>query len=268
MELDNLKSDKTVTFTINHYLNGTSMSKGTALGLNLIRQSLDMKYGVFIEKFKKLKLNSIHDKEKKTLYLEVQLPSESYDMFYQIVIEFKYLNENEYISFIPIRVFSNCPSFTYTYAYVYNLNGLLIPQLRNKYNKQVLVNSPIQRNNNNIMSYEKSLYYVFKYLNDNYSTINEITRLNAIVYKGNSFNSIKSDEEIQDIYNAKRKQELAKKKAGKETEKNEKKVSKRVSIAKKLKLEGKPKNQGKKSKVIGKNKITGKSKIQGKAKRK
>ena len=81
--------------------------------------------------------------EKNNVYYHLIIPSESEfkENDYDIILKFiprnqADLDDKSYRQY-EMQVFSNCPSFTYTYAYVAKLNGYLIPELMDKYEEQV-----------------------------------------------------------------------------------------------------------------------------------
>ena len=65
---------------------------------------------------------------------------------------------------LEFKVFSNCPSFIFTYANVFRNNGMLCEWLLPKYNKEVRTKAPVQRNAYGIVGLERSLYLAMKYL--------------------------------------------------------------------------------------------------------
>lgn len=69
-------------------------------------------------------------------------------------------NLNRYL----VKFFSNNPSFVFTYAYSFNLYGLFISELGNKYADEVLENMPVTRNPAEVISYEKSTFFACAYL--------------------------------------------------------------------------------------------------------
>lgn len=106
----------------------------------------------------------------KDVYYHVMIPSENVDrdVTYDVIIKFKQTEKNEkfdqsYRQY-QIEFFSNCPSFTYGYAYVANLNGYLIKELSDKYEEVVLTRPPVSKNPGLIFSYEKSIYFACKYI--------------------------------------------------------------------------------------------------------
>ena len=98
----------------------------------------------------------------------IQIPSKSVEkLFYDVLLEFdidSIPKNTAIINKAKVRVFSNCPSFTYTFAYVFNKNGDLIEWCRGKYEKEIFSKPPVKRNPYELYSYEKSLYFAIKYI--------------------------------------------------------------------------------------------------------
>lgn len=99
----------------------------------------------------------------------IRLPSRScmglkYDVIIEIDTSDKEKFDGKTINNFPIRVFSNCPSFSYTYANVFNQANILIPWLRNKYQKSIIKDAPDTRNPYHIVGYERSLYISLLYI--------------------------------------------------------------------------------------------------------
>ena len=152
------------------------MGKGSSVILNRqqVRDYLDLKYQALLDKFGDFKVKIYTHKD--TFLYHVIIPSESQRRNnYDVVVQFvkpetdnrgQNINvENDRnISRYHIKLFSNSPSFTYTYAYVYNDYGCMVDQLQSKYPDDVLMNAPTTRNPGEIASYEKSTYYACKYL--------------------------------------------------------------------------------------------------------
>ena len=165
--------------TIDEYLDNP-MGKGSnaIANRNLIKSDLDARYNKLLEKHKDFKHYHYHDNS--NFFVHVKVPSESErNNEYDVVIQFtptekeviNDLNLNRY----TIKVFSNCPSFTYTYAYVYNDYGLMIDFLRDKYKDIVLSDNPIIKNPGEVINFEKSIYFACKYIKSNRSFMNKVS---------------------------------------------------------------------------------------------
>lgn len=144
-------------------------------------------------------------KNKELYYFHLIIPSESErDNTYDIVIEFSPKDKtdkgDESIINYDIRFFSNCPSFIYTYAYAYNLNGVFIDFMDKKLQKDIFKKPPLVKNPNNTVNFEKSLYYACKYLMDEkkYLTKNFLKSAALKFNKRDFLYSIRDHDKIMD----------------------------------------------------------------------
>lgn len=144
------------------------MGRGSAvLSLPARRKELDEQYKILYSRIK-LTWYLLGDK----FYIaHLKIPSRRHEqLYYDVLIQFDIesipQNTNT-INNCNLQVFSNCPSFTYTYAYVFNKNKDLIEWSRRKYPTEVILQKPSQRNPYQILSYERSLYFAFRYLTSN-----------------------------------------------------------------------------------------------------
>lgn len=154
--------------TIHEYLNNP-MGKGNAAFL--IGQAKSEMISKFLLDEDKMKVQ-IYD-TKKTVVFHFEMPSKSSKgVIYDIVLEFPYKEVDfttaKNIFNFPFKVYSNCPSFVYTYAYIFNQNGLIIDWLKSRYDKKTLQTPPTNRNRLGVIFYEHSVfnavYYIFKNL--------------------------------------------------------------------------------------------------------
>jgi hypothetical protein len=100
----------------------------------------------------------------------VKVPSELYKInhiSYDVVFEFKN-DQAKRLSRRDVRFFSNSPSFIFTYAYVFNKMGLLIPSLSSKLPPLCLTQAPTMRNPVESLGWEKSVYVAARYLLDGF----------------------------------------------------------------------------------------------------
>lgn len=126
----------------------------------------------------------------------VKIPSEGftdnkirYDILYLIKFD-----ANRRYSLRDVTMYSNSPSFLYTYAYVYYHESLIIPFMERKFPLIALTKRPEVRNPVESLGYEKTTYFAARYLidgmilNDGYinkhgkrmNTLEEIRLLNTI----------------------------------------------------------------------------------------
>lgn len=95
-------------------------------------------------------------------YIHFILPSESErNNTYDVVIKFSPSEPNQKadstIDRYSVKFFSNCPSFTFTFAHAFNQHDMVITELKDKYEDIVFEKEPSTRNASMIMSYEKSI---------------------------------------------------------------------------------------------------------------
>jgi len=102
------------------------------------------------------------------LLFYVKVPSEKYDInkiSYDVCFLFKYEKEVERKN-RQIFMYSNSPSFIFTYCYTYNVHGFLIDKLKSKLPNLALTKAPDIRNPIQSLGYEKSTYIAARYLLD------------------------------------------------------------------------------------------------------
>lgn len=139
-------------------------------GRDMILTNWDYRFQL-LQKEKEIIVN-IYTK-KNDVYYHFIIPTENKDKnnTYDIILKFVETKNNEktdssYRQY-EVLFFSNCPSFTYGYAYVANLNGYLIQEFTDKYDEKILKYPPVSKNPGLIFGYEKSLYFACKYLLEN-----------------------------------------------------------------------------------------------------
>lgn len=247
--------------TLDEYLENPMGKGSTAIAnRNLIKSDLDARYEKLITKHKEFKHTHYHDAT--NFYIHIQVPSETeQNNTYDVVIQFTPtdnavihdVNLNRY----TIKVFSNCPSFTYTYAYVYNDYGLMIDFLRNKYKNVVLSDNPVVKNPGEIINFEKSIYFACKFIKANKPFTNKVLiapkskRINIEQFKKTIRNTDAIDIEIKKETN--RLKDEKKKALDKAFESTPKKIMNKIT-------------GGKVAKSRSDHRVTPHAKIRGKAK--
>ena len=142
------------------------VGKGAIIpGKEQIITALDYRLQV-IQKYKEIIMKIYKDQE--NVYYHVLIPSEDKEreMNYDVIIKFKKSEKTEKFDQSyrqhEIEFFSNCPSFTYGYAYVAHINGNLIKEFADKYDEKVLKYPPVSKNPGLVFGYEKSIYFACK----------------------------------------------------------------------------------------------------------
>jgi len=222
------------------------MGKGsTVLQLRVLRENLDRQYMEIKGKIK-VKWFSIGEKY---YVAHIKVPSLSVDrLSYDVLLEFdmETLPKNSIVmNECAMRVFSNCPSFTYTYAHVYMEQGNLIQWCKSKYPSKVFSKDPVKRNPQKVLNYERSLYFAIKYITSegrNYKS-KLINGMIKVTNPRSISQLVKSSDEILKLYeygksktkNKEKEKEQEKKKTKKDTNKKKNKGGKgKVQTVKKV----------------------------------
>jgi hypothetical protein len=136
----------------------------------LIKDDLNRRFDVlFANKEKKMGLEIYKDKH--DYYFHFKVPSETRERknTYDVVLQFttgdeKEIRNDKNLNRYYVKFFSNSPSFTYTFAHAFNVYGLFVEGLADKYRKEVMERPPITRNPGQVVGYEKSIYFAAYYL--------------------------------------------------------------------------------------------------------
>lgn len=113
--------------------------------------------------------------EEYILYIQVpaeNLPGLTYDVFLKFTPHAPNKNDIEAIkgdrtlARYRLQLFSNSPNFMYTYTYVLNKNGMIIPELIQQCSKIALVQAPSTKNPVESYGFEKSCYFAALYLKE------------------------------------------------------------------------------------------------------
>lgn len=144
----------------------------------------------------------------KTLVFHFEIPSHSTKgIMYDVIVEFPYtqadLNIGNSLYEFPFKVYSNCPSFVYSYAYVFYQKGLICDWLLSRYDRKTLTTPPKTRNEFGIIFYEKSiffaLYYIRKNMNQSLDLLTKSARrtsISDIKSRVNSQTNIRSNTKL------------------------------------------------------------------------
>lgn len=189
--------------TMDEYLENPMGKGSTAIGNRMaIRNDLNNRYEALMKKH-----NGFEHKQyvlDGVFYFHILVPSESKrNNKYDVVIALEPPAESNRIEKnlknYEFKVFSNCPSFVYTYAYVYDQYGLLIPFLRPKYKTITLSSEPKVKNPGEVINYDKSVYFACKFITSNPSLMSimllipQCRDLNIMAFS----NSIRSTDTIE-----------------------------------------------------------------------
>lgn len=143
---------------------------------NAVFSNRDMYRKLYTEKFDKLLLREngnisykLYTKDDK-YYIFLRIPSEiiTKGFYYDVVIEFYTDNQlfasSRSLSNYFFRVYSNSPSFVFTFCKAFLENDLFIKELSPKMSKEALKTDPVEKNPQKIIGYEKSLYFAYLWI--------------------------------------------------------------------------------------------------------
>lgn len=174
----------------------------------LLMVALDHKYKAWLlKKADAIKFMAYRDSGSSDYYIWFIVPSETdrtntYDVIFRFYDPEKRFRRELSVRSYDIQIFSNVPSFAYTYAYVYNKNGLLIEALKPKLGKIFFDKEPVVRNQQGLVMYDKYLYYVAKYILDKKYMNRAILEAKSKVYtqKKLFLTKVRSLKQIQSEY--------------------------------------------------------------------
>ena len=145
-------------------MNPTGKRSAYVASRSMIKESLTHKYNALIMIHKKFDYKIY--KQNDIYYFHYKIPSETYkQVLYDVIVEFypdpdePNCTEDKTTNRYLLKVFSNSPSFMFTYTYVVNENNLLADGTKKFCSKEALKSRPVVRNPVESYGYEKSVYF-------------------------------------------------------------------------------------------------------------
>lgn len=135
--------------------------------IDMITKGMREKYKNLIYKYGMFNFNI--SKDDNNYYFHIIIPSESLKkMSYDTIIQLtKPTAEETDLNKYYIKVFSNSPSFTFTFAYAINDAGMLVDGTASKISKEALVTPPTIRNPGLMLGFEKFIFMACEFLKEN-----------------------------------------------------------------------------------------------------
>jgi hypothetical protein len=162
-----------IKMSIRQYVDNPS-GKGSAFLAKraTIKQGMNMTFIKLLQKHRQQFFAVPYIYPNGDVLFHVKVPSEEYatnKIVYDVLFRLYADNNNRY-SMRNMRVFSNSPSFLYTYAYVYYHSDLIInePNLVSKLPSIAITQPPTVRNPIESLGFEKSTYVAARYLLDGF----------------------------------------------------------------------------------------------------
>lgn len=147
----------------------------------------------------------------------MKVPSETLpNLYYDVAIKFIPVDEQSKddttLSNYTLELFSNAPNFTFSYTYVMNKYGILMPELKSRSSNKALTSPPLTKNPVEMLGFEKSCYFAALYIKENRLIFKSQLNQHASKWSKSAIDSIKTDASKMLEYNqAKKKEELRKK---------------------------------------------------------
>ena len=255
--------------TIKEYLENPAGKGSTIFGGNLTQQKEEYKRKLQAVEAIGIKYGWYKVKDK-FLYCHLLIPSVSFNshkLYYDVVLEFNVAANDQFngnLKESPMRVFSNMPSFVFTFAYTFNKNNLLIPWLKDKYPSAVFNSDSEVRNPYHIITFEKSLYLSLLYLSANRLSYGTVMALATEIKDFSSLKlKVQSSDAVLNKYNMYKAREMAakrrkekeeKRKREAEIKRNSQKTSKNTTKTSKTVKKSSTVKNVKKTKTVGKTK--------------
>lgn len=230
--------------TLDQFYNNPSGKGNVALNISALQKSFSERYASIYQKIS-CKIFFVDN----DCYYLVNIPSSVDGIFYDVVVMFEDFEKIGSIKDANIKLFSNSPSFVYTYANVYNKNKLLIDSLKKKIDKDTYKKAAYEKNPYHIVSYDFSIFCALKFIIINNiqpsKNVSKI-KLSTFVSLVKNFEDVQSDrsqkKQLQMLANAERNSKHNSEKAVKDISKVKKsksitsiKSTKKVKSIKKVK---------------------------------
>lgn len=182
-----IKKNEKMKVTLKDFKNNPFGKGVTAFNNSSVKDSLEKRYNELVKNNKKVSVAGVY-LHKGDYYIHLLIPSESErPNTYDVVIRLRkdgILNTSQFLSTSTVQFFSNCPSFTYSFAWVYRNHGLLIPDLIEKIDNIDFKKEPEVRNPYGVVNYDKSIFFASHFLLSNMRYMNK-AHLEALSRKTN-----------------------------------------------------------------------------------
>lgn len=181
--------------TINEYLQNP-YGKGSAIsGVTKMKEDMMKEYAELLSRF----ACRIYKYRDEAIFHVVVPSRQRPNVTYDVVLEFKLnnLTSSEIsVNNGDFKVFSNCPSFIYTYAHAFRKQGLIISWLDSKYRPEVRKQSATTKNQYDMLGMERSLYLACLYLTK--TRRSDLSVINTTAHKPSGFAQIAVHVRTQD----------------------------------------------------------------------
>lgn len=216
-------------FFIKEFLNNPAGKGSTVLNINATKDK-------YIERYNLIRKKITHKTYfvKDIIYIIINIPSSVEGIMYDVVLKFENTKKStgNTITDMNMQLFSNSPSFLYTYAYAYEKQKLFIKECKKKLSSKMLSDIAKTRNPYGVLSYDFSIFASLYYIVTNgYTNIEDLKtgdyvkcNLPTVLHNIKDADVLQKNRKIQKDYNKMMEEEKLKKnknKAVKESKKDD-----------------------------------------------
>ena len=159
-------------FYIKEFFNNPAGKGSAVLNINATKNKFQEKYNQI---HKRISHKSFFVKD--DIYILVNIPSSVEGIMYDVLMKFEKNKKSigTTILDMEMRLFSNSPSFLYTYANAYDKQKLFIKECKKKLSPKMLSDIAKTRNPYGVLSYDFSIYSALWYvLSNGYTNIDDL----------------------------------------------------------------------------------------------
>lgn len=142
-------------FYIKEFLNNPGGKGNTSLNISAVKEKFMDRYNKIV-KLIEYQIFLV----KKDVYILVNIPSSVQGIKYDILLKFNGTAKStgKSLADMNMQIFSNSPSFLYTYAYAYDKQGLFIKDCKRKLSPKMLDDIAKSKNPYGMLSYDFSVF--------------------------------------------------------------------------------------------------------------
>lgn len=228
-----------MAFYIKEFFNNPAGKGSAVLNINATKNKFQEKYNQI---HKKISHKSFFVKD--DIYILVNIPSSVEGIMYDVLMKFEKNKKSigTTILDMEMQLFSNSPSFLYTYANAYDKQKLFIKECKKKLSPKMLSDIAKTRNPYGVLSYDFSIYSALWYvLSNGYTNIDDLKmtdnincNLSTVLKYVKDAELLQKNRKVQKDYNKMIEQEKLKKNKNKAMKGN-KELSKEEPALKEVK---------------------------------
>lgn len=161
-----------MAFYIKEFFNNPAGKGSAVLNINATKNKFQEKYNQI---HKRISHKSFFVKD--DIYILINIPSSVEGIMYDVLMKFEKNKKSigTTILDMEMRLFSNSPSFLYTYANAYDKQKLFIKECKKKLSSKMLSDIAKTRNPYGVLSYDFSIYSALWYiLSNGYTNIDDL----------------------------------------------------------------------------------------------